>query len=188
MMAQWRIPMFCTVVLLFTSLACSNILTPTSDAEVPATPQLELAVDADLTPLPTATAVQAQIAATATSIPTQAPSPTPCFSDAIYVADLTIPDNTVLAPNTPIDKQWQIRNNGDCAWNADYRIIFSEGALMNANVEHAVYPAKAGGDATVQIDMVAPDVPGEYRGYWQLVDGNGQPFGQRLYIQIIVGN
>lgn len=155
-------------------------------------PQLELAVD-DIPAVPTATLA----ASVATAIPVPelnttaaaiaAPSPTPCLSDVVYVADLTVPDNTVVAPSAPIDKQWQVRNTGDCAWTNAYRIIFSEGSLMNAAVEHAVYPAKPGGEATVQIAMIAPDVPGEYRGYWQFVDRDGQPFGQRLYIQIVVG-
>jgi hypothetical protein len=113
-------------------------------------------------------------------------TPVPCTNDAVFVADVTIPDNSQILPGAPIDKRWQIRNSGTCDWNADYRIAFFEGNQMNASGEHALYPARAGQNGVVQIEMIAPDVPGEYMGRWQLREPGGRPFGQVLFIKIVV--
>jgi hypothetical protein len=113
-------------------------------------------------------------------------TPAPCTNDAVFVADVSVPDNSQVLPGAPIDKRWQIRNTGTCDWNADYRVAYFEGSQMNAAGEHALYPARAGGNAVVQIGMTAPDVPGEYTGRWQLREPGGRPFGQVLFIKIVV--
>ena len=113
-------------------------------------------------------------------------TPVPCANDAQFVSDVTIPDFTQLVPGALIDKRWAVRNTGDCDWGPGYRLVFVEGNAMNAPGEHALYPARAGGEAILQINMVAPDAPGEYAGKWQLRDSNGIPFGQVLFIKVTV--
>lgn len=113
-------------------------------------------------------------------------TPVPCDNGSVFVSDITFPDNTVVLPGAPIDKRWAIQNTGTCNWTSAYRVAFFEGNQMGAAGEHALYPARAGTRATVQVSMIAPDVPGDYTGRWQLRDPNGQPFGQVLFIKIIV--
>lgn len=113
-------------------------------------------------------------------------TPTPCNNDALFVSDVTVPDNSQVVPGAPIDKRWEVQNTGACDWTRDYRVAFFEGNQMGAANEHALYPAKAGNRAIVQVNMIAPDVPGDYTGRWQLRDPQGQPFGPVLYIKIIV--
>ncbi len=113
-------------------------------------------------------------------------TPVPCISDAQFVSDITVPDFTELVPGASIDKRWAMRNTGACDWGPGYRLTFVEGNAMNAPSEHAVYPAKAGSEAVLQINMIAPDAPGEYTGKWQLHDPDGKPFGQVLFIKITV--
>jgi hypothetical protein len=113
-------------------------------------------------------------------------TPAPCVNNAAFVADLTIPDNTEVVPGAPIDKRWEVQNIGTCDWNSNYRVAFFEGNQMGAAGEHALYPARAGNNAMVQINMIAPDVPGNYTGRWQLRDPGGRPFGSVLYIIITV--
>lgn len=120
-----------------------------------------------------------------TPIPPTA-TPAPCANDALFVNDITIPDNSQILPGAPIDKRWEIENTGTCDWNRDYRVAFFEGEQMSAAGEHALYPAKAGSKAIVQISMTAPAAPGDYVGRWQLRDPQGRPFGAVLYIKIIV--
>jgi Ig-like domain from next to BRCA1 gene len=117
-------------------------------------------------------------------IPTNTPQP--CNNGAVFVTDVTIPDNTAVLPGAPIDKRWQVQNTGTCNWTRDYRVAYFEGNQMGAAGEHALFPAKAGTRAVVQINMIAPDVPGEYMGRWQIRDASGQTFGQVLFIKIIV--
>lgn len=112
--------------------------------------------------------------------------PVPCINDAQFVSDVTVPDFTELVPGAVIDKRWAVRNSGACDWGPGYRLAFVEGNSMNAPSEHAVYPARAGSEIVLQINMIAPDAPGEYTGKWQLRDANGIPFGQVLFIKITV--
>ena len=113
-------------------------------------------------------------------------TPIPCANDSAFIADLTVPDNTEVVPGAPIDKRWGVQNTGTCDWNSKYRVAFFEGNQMSAAGEHALYPARAGSNAVVQINMIAPDVPGDYTGRWQLRDPEGRPFGAVLFIKIVV--
>ena len=132
-------------------------------------------------------------ASTAPSVPTTAPTVQPtvaalieCKDDVEFVSDLTVPDFSKIAPGTVLDKQWQVRNSGTCAWGPQHRVIFVAGNNLGASVEHALYPALPGTLAVVNIAMVAPTAAGDYEGYWRLSDANGEPFGSRLYIKITV--
>jgi hypothetical protein len=125
-----------------------------------------------------------------TLLPALFPSITPqlaCVNDAEFVADLSVPDFSAFVARELIDKQWQIRNIGTCHWDSRYRVVFSEGAQMNASAEQLLYPAKSGMLAVVRIKMVAPDLPGSYRSFWILQDAQGTRFGPRLFVQITVG-
>ena len=39
-----------------------------------------------------------------------------CVDKPVFVADVTIPDNTVIAPGTTFTKTWRVRNDGNCTW------------------------------------------------------------------------
>jgi len=56
-----------------------------------------------------------------TSEPTL-PTATPedCTPDSEFVADLTIPDGTLIKPGDSFTKTWRIRNTGTCTWNREY--------------------------------------------------------------------
>ena len=114
------------------------------------------------------------------------PTREPCVNDAVFVTDLTVTDFSQFLPGAALDKQWQIRNTGTCTWNSDYRVVFAEGSSMSANLEHALYPARPEADAIVRITMLAPDVPGDYKGDWQLRDDEDVTFGPILFIKINV--
>jgi hypothetical protein len=55
-------------------------------------------------------------------------SPTPqCTNNLRFITDLTVPDGTQVAPGSPVDKQWQVENNGTCTGSC-YRLKFIAGA------------------------------------------------------------
>jgi hypothetical protein len=110
----------------------------------------------------------------------------PCTVDAVFLTDMTVPDNSQVVPGAPIDKRWKVQNTGTCSWDSRYRLAFFEGAQMNAAGESAIFPAKAGAQAVLQVAMTAPDIPGNYTGRWQLRDPDGKPFGPVLFIKITV--
>src|SRR5574340_445852 len=69
------------------------------------------------------------IAPTATAIPTRTPV-SYCYW-VEFIKDVTVPDGTVLAPNARLVKTWRLRNNGNCAWTTDTKLVFTSGAQMN---------------------------------------------------------
>jgi next-to-BRCA1 protein 1 len=114
------------------------------------------------------------------------PSPTPpCASSLRFIQDVNFPDDTVVQPGQQIIKTWLVENNGSCNWDARYRLRFT-GAYPRCRRERALYPARAGSQASLQIGFAAPDAPGTYRSEWRAYDPSGAIFGDTLYIQISV--
>src|SRR3974377_235848 len=78
-----------------------------------------------------------------TTVPTQAP-PTPvpptetptgsgpggCTLVEQFIADVSIPDGTVMAPGAPFVKTWRVQNTGTCTWG-NYKLIFAAGNTMS---------------------------------------------------------
>lgn len=66
-------------------------------------------------------------------------------------------------------------------------VRFTEGDLMGAPeqipIVDGVEPEATG---LITIPMVAPDLPGTYRGSWQMIGLDGEPFGPDLYLEIKV--
>lgn len=112
--------------------------------------------------------------------------PTPCALDAVYVADVTIPDYSPIAPGARFDKTWRVRNTGPCDWGDGVRLRYASGAKLDAADGQPVRAIGSGAITDITVPMRAPDSPGTYTGVWQLVDPQGQPFGQKLTVVIEV--
>lgn len=129
-----------------------------------------------------------------TSVPTQpqnagsSSTPANICDNAVFVSDVSIPDNTQFAPGTAFIKTWRLRNTGTCTWNADYRVIFTNGDAMSGTSPHEItnQTVAPGETLDISIDMVAPSQVGTYTGYWRLQNASGVAFGQAFYVQIKV--
>ena len=113
-------------------------------------------------------------------------SPTPCTNNLTYLQDLTIPDNTEVSPGSQVDKQWLVQNTGNCNWNSSYRLKWISGDALGATIDQALYPARAGTQATIRIVFTAPSSAGSYESEWQAYDSNGNAFGDSFFIRIVV--
>jgi len=122
---------------------------------------------------------------TATSTATVAPSATPTATATAlprdwvrFVDDVTIPDGTRLAAGEPFTKIWRLRNAGSRAWTVDYDLIFLSGDRM-AGAAAVALPktVRPGETVDIAVTLVAPDNPGDYRGYWILRNASGGIFG-----------
>ena len=91
-----------------------------------------------------------------------------------------------MAPGKLLDKQWLVQNNGDCNWDARYRLRLISGDALGASPEQALYPARAGSQANLRILFTAPQEAGDYVSEWQAFDANGIPFGESFFIKIVV--
>ena len=76
-------------------------------------------------------------------------------------------------------------NSGTCDWDSRYRLKLMDGSAMEA-AEQALYPARAGAQATLRILFTAPSDTGTYKSTWQAFGPGGDVFGDPVYIQIIV--
>ncbi|KAF0111011.1 MAG: hypothetical protein FD147_1217 [Chloroflexi bacterium] len=131
-----------------------------------------------------------------TSIPVVTPSnlqdqgssqPANCANELQFIfPDITYPDGSQVSPGAPLDKQWQVKNSGTCNWDENYSLHLTAGIEMGAASPQALVPARSGAEAVVRIQFTAPTEPGRYRSAWQAFGPNGQPFGDPVYIEIVV--
>lgn len=120
-----------------------------------------------------------------TATPTRTPGPVtvtvpPSSCDkAQFIADVTVPDGTVMSPGQKFTKTWSLKNVGTCAWaKSTYQIVYFSGEQMGAPAS-APFPADVpvGTTATFSLEMTAPSTAGSYRGFWMFKNASGQLFG-----------
>lgn len=126
--------------------------------------------------------------ATATVFPVSARPTivTNCTDKLTFIVDLTIPDGTVVAPNSTLDKRWEVENTGTCNWDERYRLKLSSGPAMGIEAEQPLFPARSGTRAIIRLVMQAPEKPGTYRSAWQAYNPNNEKFGEVFFIDIVV--
>jgi len=108
------------------------------------------------------------------SAPAPAPQPPPAAAPAQpascaslrWVSDVTIPDNTVMAPGQQFVKTWRVRNAGSCAFSGTLNFI-GRGNQMGGTSPTTAPKIDAGQQADVSINLTAPMQPGDYQGTWQ---------------------
>jgi hypothetical protein len=109
-----------------------------------------------------------------------------CRDRAVYVADITIPDNTRLAPTEAFTKIWRIRNEGNCAWSQPYGLVFGDQEPMRADPTRPLTRlVRPGEEIDLSIDLIAPERAGTYRSIWALQGEENQVFGS-FYVQVVV--
>lgn len=109
-----------------------------------------------------------------------------CRNDLQFLEDLTIPDGTFVAPGSLLDKQWRVKNSGDCHWDERYRLRLVNGDALGIAPEQALYPARAGTEAILRLLFTAPLVAGTYYSEWQAYAPDRTPFGDPIFIEIVV--
>jgi hypothetical protein len=118
-----------------------------------------------------------------TPIYTPTKTPIPCllvgYSDATI--DVTVPDNTIMAPGQAFIKTWRLTNAGTCTWNSSYQLVFDHGDSMGVATTYS-QPLTAGTVAPgqtvdVSVNLIAPMTPGTYTGYWRFRDPSNVYFG-----------
>ena len=200
-----KLTLFFAISALFLSACNKEVSATPTEESVSAEAVFTAAAMTAVAMIPTETAIPAE---TATVMPTATPAPTltpfntvtpqniatkepssytafGCY-DAAFASDITIPDGTLFDPGDTFTKTWEIKNAGSCPWEADFAFIFSSGDQMsgtNITVGSVVEPGAIG---TFSVDLIAPDTPGSYTGFWRLTNVEGTIFGESVYVLIIV--
>ncbi len=109
---------------------------------------------------------------------TLTPTPNASCDKATFVADVTIPDGTILNPNTAFVKTWRLKNVGTCTWSTAYSAVYQSGEKMGTTEAVAFARSVAPGQTIdITVNMISPVNAGTYRGYWILKNASGQLFG-----------
>lgn len=113
---------------------------------------------------------------TATPTKTGTVQPNAC-DRAQFIADVTVPDGTSLAPGIGFSKTWRLKNVGTCTWT-NYSLIFDSGEKMGGNDSYLISNTVAPGQTVdITIQLTSPTTAGTYRGYWKLRNNTNVPFG-----------
>ncbi len=149
------------------------------------------------TPTPAATETQpAPIAAETTAAPamtettTPQPSGTPptatptvgtvgptnppdCTNSASFVADITVPDNTNIAPGALFTKTWRIANKGSCVWGPGYTLIHYSDEFMGAPTSVPLDITYPGQNADISVNLTAPTSTGKHQANFVIKNSAG---------------
>ena len=109
-----------------------------------------------------------------------------CQPEADFVADITIPDNTIIERRTPFVKTWRVRNSGACKWEGNIELVFLRGERMSAPGQAPVPATPPGATVDISVAFVSPDKPGVYTSTWQLRSSQGILFGKPIFAVIQV--
>ncbi len=114
-----------------------------------------------------------------------------CQDSAAMIADVTIPDNSVMTSGQAFTKTWRFLNNGKCDWDG-YTIVFYAGDRMSTPDSVPVPLTEAGKTVDVSVQLTAPSIDGAYTGYYVLKNDKGEvlPIGteEAFWLKILIGN
>lgn len=139
-----------------------------------------------LTPAPTFAPLATSTGGTPFVSGPTAPPTAACYGLA-FMSDVTIPDNTAMAPGQTFTKTWKVKNTGTCAWDAGFKFAFTGGDAMGGTTQTLAAPVAAGAEYSVSVPMTAPNKAGTIRSNWRMSTAGGQSFGDEVYVQIVVG-
>lgn len=115
-------------------------------------------------------------------VATGQPAPVP---GGIFVADVTIPDDTRLSTGETFKKVWQVKNTGNVTWGAGYHFVHVAGRSMTTNKKRPLPAAKPGETVVIEITFTVPDSTGIHFSDWRFQAPDGTFFGDIVYVRII---
>jgi hypothetical protein len=105
-----------------------------------------------------------------------------------FMSDVTIPDNTAVAPGQTFTKTWKVVNNGSCAWDPGFKFAFVSGDAMGGATYTLPSSVAVNGILDISVSMTAPtNKTGAIRSDWRMSTASGQFFGDQIYVIVVVG-
>ncbi|KAG1473087.1 hypothetical protein G6F56_001153 [Rhizopus delemar] len=108
-----------------------------------------------------------------------------------FLADLNIPDGTLVEPKKNFIKMWKVKNNGTVSWPAGSRLLFNGGGIFKpyptSYPEGFIIPSiQPGEEACITAELQSPDAPGSYSSIFCFITPDGTRFGDQLWCSIEV--
>jgi hypothetical protein len=79
-----------------------------------------------------------------------------------------------------------VLNSGTCNWEEGFELRLISGDAMGAATVQALPPSRSGILVTIRVMFTAPAAVGSYRSAWKAYSPVGDPFGDEVYIEIVV--
>ncbi len=152
--------------------------------------QLTLAAPATATFTPVPFPTLPPVTNTVPPVNTLPPAPTATSNcdAASFVADVTIPDNTVVGSGNTFSKTWRLKNIGTCSWTPSYAVVFISGASMSGPAVQALAGnVNPGQTVDLSVNLTAPTADGTYTGNWGLRNAAGVIFSH-FYVTIVINS
>jgi len=121
--------------------------------------------------------------------------PQTCFDSMSFVRNINLNDEHLtvfpeINPGENFQKGWQVKNTGTCTWNNAYFVKYVRGnhpaAQMGGQPIAISKSVEPGETYDLYVNLVAPQQPGKFVGYWQMHNAEGVPFGQTIWVAIQV--
>ena len=136
---------------------------------------------------------------TDTPLPSSLPSPSPsasprpnCVESAVFVADVTVVDNTRIKAGQLFTKTWQMRNSGTCSWDAGYTLHFLSGNRMSSPDSVSLAATAPNATLNLSVDLKAPATDGVFTALYEIRNPQGKPIPigltKSIWVKIMVGN
>lgn len=170
-----NIQTFLIPLILFVSFACNM---PSSQSNVDGLLLTQAAQTVTASVSTTTPEVAASPTVTSTPLVTVTASPLPC-NMASFISDVTTPDDTSIAVNTPFTKIWRLKNVGSCTWTSGYQLVFESGDSMGgpASQQLTAGTVAPGQTLDISVNLTAPPAAGTYKGNWKIREPGGTTFG-----------
>ncbi|GAB4456047.1 MAG: hypothetical protein Kow0070_05420 [Anaerolineales bacterium] len=111
----------------------------------------------------------------------------PLCDSLTFIADVTIPDGTIMAPGQEFTKTWRVKNTGVCPWGAGYTLAYAGYAnQMSGQFIPLTEVIQPGEEVEVSVQFKAPSQVGEYVSAWAMKNPQGRTFPQIIFVKIIV--
>jgi uncharacterized protein YkwD len=147
-----------------TTPAVTDTLPPTATVATTAAPAItETATVPPVTGTP----------ATPTSGTVAPTNPPDCTNSASFVADVTIPDNSNIAPGTLFTKTWRIANKGTCVWGPTYKLVYYSEERMGAPDSTSIPITYPGQTSDISINLTSPTSTGKHQANFVIKNSAG---------------
>ena len=119
---------------------------------------------------------------------TNAQGTTVALCDSLgFVADVTVPDDTNMAPGQDFLKTWRVKNTGSCPWGAGYELVYAEYQdEMSGQPQPLTEVVQPGQEVEISVQFTAPSEIGNYLSAWQMQNPAGVTFEEIIFVRIIV--
>ncbi len=114
-------------------------------------------------------------------------SPTASCYGLLFINDVSIPDDTKMAPGQQFTKTWLVQNTGGCNWDPGFKWTLISGDPMGGSTLTLSQSVAPGTQYQISVPMIAPNAAGESVGTWQMSNANGTFFGQPVWVKVMVG-